>query len=349
MNNILYLSNDLSQIGGIEKFNNDFITSLRDKEVNIIISQRKKGGIIRKINFLFNTIYVCFRYKPKYIIVGHLNFSIIAYLVGLIINSKYSINMYGIEILNIKSKIKIYLIKKAHKLIVISSYTETLIKKKTDIPKEKIFMLKSSISETFFYPIQNKNLLKKKYNIFGPTILTLSRLSSNEEKGQFLVLKSLKGIKKQFPNVKYIIAGPGKDERIDNYLSQNPDIIQNVHRIDYVAEEDKNDIYNLCDVFILLSKNEGFGIVFIEALASGCLVIATDGYGCKEGLLNCELGQVVNPDDTNRVTKLLIENLKRNQNRKFTDRVLLSQKTKKYYGHREWCKKVNSFKRLIFK
>jgi hypothetical protein len=39
-------------------------------------------------------------------------------------------------------------------------------------------------------------------------------------------------------------------------------------------DHELRDFYNLCDVFAMPSKGEGFGIVFLEALASGKPVIA---------------------------------------------------------------------------
>ena len=60
------------------------------------------------------------------------------------------------------------------------------------------------------------------------------------------------------------------------------------------------------------SKNEGFAIVFIEALATGGLpVIAPDKYGCPEGLLNGELGLNVDVDNKKMIAEKILSIFKR--------------------------------------
>ena len=55
------------------------------------------------------------------------------------------------------------------------------------------------------------------------------------------------------------------------------------------------------------SKKEGFGIVFIEAMASGLRVIAGNKDGSVDALSNGKLGKLVDPDDLNQVENVLSE------------------------------------------
>lgn len=56
-----------------------------------------------------------------------------------------------------------------------------------------------------------------------------------------------------------------------------------------VGTERLNDIYNMADVFMLLSYGEGFGIPIVEAQAAGCPVILTDGSAMTELCFSGEL------------------------------------------------------------
>jgi glycosyltransferase involved in cell wall biosynthesis len=49
-----------------------------------------------------------------------------------------------------------------------------------------------------------------------------------------------------------------------------------------LADEQVNRLYNLCDVTVLPSTGEGFGLPIIESLAAGVPVVATDYSACPE-------------------------------------------------------------------
>ncbi len=74
----------------------------------------------------------------------------------------------------------------------------------------------------------------------------------------------------------------------------------------YIPEEELNDHYNLCDVFAMPSKGEGFGIVFLEAMACGKPVLAGNKDGSVDALLGGKLGALVDPDDVAQIAETLI-------------------------------------------
>ena len=59
------------------------------------------------------------------------------------------------------------------------------------------------------------------------------------------------------------------------------------------------------------SKREGFGIVYIEALACGKPVLGGNRDGAIDALCHGELGVLVDPDDTHAIAKALIEILQK--------------------------------------
>jgi glycosyltransferase involved in cell wall biosynthesis len=64
-----------------------------------------------------------------------------------------------------------------------------------------------------------------------------------------------------------------------------------------VQEHEKADLYNLADVYVMPSRGEGFGFVFLEAMACGVPVIGSRLDGGREALRGGELGRLV--DSTN--------------------------------------------------
>lgn len=339
---ILYLCGDLSLTGGIEKYNSDFISAIKLSGSKVKVVQRRVGAISSKISFVFYLFISIFTFRPTHIVCAHLHFSSLALIISQVLRIKYSVSIYGIEAIEIRKKIHQIALNKAEKIIVISEYTKKLVNSQFNFSSEKYFMLISSVTENSNNFIEDTAFLKNKYGLGGaPVVLTISRCSPSEEKGQHRVVISFKEVLKNFPDAKYVMAGPGKDHRIDKALALYPITNKSVINLGRVSDEQRTELYNLCDVFVLPSKNEGFGIVFIEALASGARVIASNGYGCKEGLLNGTLGTLVEPDDTNQIANAISHELAKS--RVLRDRMEIRNKTLEVYGYEAWCQKIVNF------
>ena len=63
----------------------------------------------------------------------------------------------------------------------------------------------------------------------------------------------------------------------------------------YVAEAEKADHYRVADLYVMPSRGEGFGIVYLEALACGLPAIGSKLDGSREALRNGLLGTLVDP------------------------------------------------------
>ena len=70
-------------------------------------------------------------------------------------------------------------------------------------------------------------------------------------------------------------------------------------------DEEIVDYYNLCDIFVIPSKGEGFGIVYLEALACGKPVIGGNQDGAIDALCNGELGLLIDPDSVDEIASNL--------------------------------------------
>jgi phosphatidyl-myo-inositol dimannoside synthase len=77
-----------------------------------------------------------------------------------------------------------------------------------------------------------------------------------------------------------------------------------------VEDDELSDYFLLADLFVLPSKKEGFGIVFIEALSNGLPVICGNVDGSIDAIRNGELGTAVNPDSPAELEAAIINHLK---------------------------------------
>ena len=71
---ILVLTGNLSLIGGIEKYNQDLITSLKAINSKILIVQKNSRNFLEKFIFFIKSFYFYNVLKPEYIICTHIIF-----------------------------------------------------------------------------------------------------------------------------------------------------------------------------------------------------------------------------------------------------------------------------------
>jgi len=123
------------------------------------------------------------------------------------------------------------------------------------------------------------------------------------------VIAALPQIRRTHPEVRYVIAGRGDDEPVfaSAWLLHGQE--EAVVFAGFVPENELADYYRLCDAFVMPSTGEGFGIVYLEALASGRPCIVGQADASPEAIGHGRLGFVIDPrspdDITNAVLKLL--------------------------------------------
>lgn len=345
---ILFIAGDVNLIGGIEKYNRDFLAALGKTGVHTSLVTRNRGGLWAKISFVFRVLWAFARQRPDYICCAHLNFAPVCLALKYLFNARYTLTLYGIEIPRINGWLKRKAVSEAVFLITISEYARNLILEQLPGASDRIYMLPSAVDGAIFRITGKNRQLEARHGLTGrPVILSLARLSTPEHKGQDRVLKSLPMVLEQVPDAIYLVVGGGTDERVDAMLRAHPELRRSVVFAGAAADDLRVDYYNLADVYVLPSKFEGFGIVFIESLACGIPVVASDAYGCRAGLLNGELGLLVPPDDVPAIAKAIVAILKTTASPQLFERESLRQKTLAVYGMDKWGERVNSLVKLL--
>ena len=127
-------------------------------------------------------------------------------------------------------------------------------------------------------------------------ILTIARM--DEGKGYPHLIRILSKVLEKVPNLVWFIIGDGpKRELILKDIQKN--FLQNVVRyIGMTPHAELKQFYYLADLFVLLThpdegREEGLGLVFLEAAAAGLPVIAGRSGGVEEAVLNGQTGIVV--------------------------------------------------------
>ncbi len=164
---------------------------------------------------------------------------------------------------------------------------------KPDISKEKIDQAKSALN------LQNKKI-----------ILSVGRLVPR--KGFDLVIKSMADVIKKMPDVSYLIAGTGPDQKRLEDLIAETGLKNSIKLLGHVADKDLPVFYQLCDIFVMPARQigsydvEGFGIVYLEANLLGKPVIAGESGGVPEAVVHNQTGILINPGSQKELTAALL-------------------------------------------
>ena len=275
-----------------------------------------KGFSGKRLKFMYHLMMNSRKWKR--VIVGHINLAPSVVLMRLLNPSiEIWVVTHGIEVWEKQGKSKKWLLNSATKIISVSEYTKIQLINQSNIPQNKISVLPNCIDPFFTYPtiFSKPKYLQQKHNLKDneKIIFTLSRLSSKEKyKGYDKVIEALARFK-TISNIpfKYLLAGHA-DEKELNRLHQliiSHHLTNQVILVGYVSKDEIQDYYLLADVFVMPSKKEGFGIVFIESAACGTPIIGGNADGSAEALLHGALGTLVNPNSTEEILAAIKMNL----------------------------------------
>jgi glycosyltransferase involved in cell wall biosynthesis len=260
--------------------------------------------------FSLNLILGAFLNRPNLILCGHLNFAPVAFWIHRLTGIPYWILVYGLDAWWIKDKGKIQGLQAADKIISISSYTRERLVDEQGISPDKIPLLPVTFDGNRFKIAPKPDYLLERYGLDSKQkiILTVCRLArSDRYKGYDQIIQALPEIRRNIPNVHYILVGKGDDStRVEQLITQL-DVQDCVTLTGFVPDDELGDHYNLCDVFAMPSKGEGFGIVYLEALACGKPTLGGNKDGAIDALCQGELGALVDPDDLDAIAKTFIQ------------------------------------------
>lgn len=248
--------------------------------------------------------------RPDLIITTHPNFTPVARWLQKAFRIPYMAFGNGIDVWEIHSSQMRSALRHADQLVAISEYTRKRMTASVGVEASRISLFPCTVDAEQFTPGRKPRFLLKRYRLRAeqPVILTITRLASAERyKGYDQILSAIPAVRERFPNVRYILGGRGRDRSRVEALIQKLGVRENVILAGYVPEHELREHYNLCDVFAMPSKGEGFGIVFLEAMACGKPVIAGDKDGSMDAVLGGRIGALVDPDDVQEIEATLIQ------------------------------------------
>ncbi|GAB7388783.1 glycosyltransferase [Bacillaceae bacterium] len=194
-----------------------------------------------------------------------------------------------------QKKLVSYTLLQAKKVIVVGPGLKKELAKYV-VDENKIALIPNIVNVDSFYPKQRTSILKK-FRFFSLAILT-------QNKGMDILIQAFAKAFRHNQDVELIIGGDGEERKNLENLVRELKVENNVKLIGALSRDQVREQMQQCDAFVLASRYETFGVVFIEALACGKPIIAT-ACGGPEMIVNEKNGLLVPVNDVEALGKAL--------------------------------------------
>ncbi len=328
------MASDLSGKGGIQRYNRFLLKVISEIPGKVRICELKRKNLFSKLIFILKLKIKLLFFRPDFVFCGHVNFAPSVRFFKRFFGYKYGVMAYGIDVWDIKERKKIRALREADRIFPISNYTKNKLLRQIPEIKNKSIILPNPIDGEKFLIKNKPDYLLERHNLRNvKIILTVARLSSEEKyKGYDQTIKSLPLVIAEVPEVKYVIVGEGDDKKRTENLIKEMNLENQVIMTGCVSDKELVDYYNLCDVFVMPSKGEGFGFVFLEALSCGKSVVVGNSDGSRDAVLDGKLGILVNPDSQEEIAEAIVRLIKKEAPASLLDGNFLRKSVLENYG-----------------
>lgn len=297
---------------------------------------------LQSLLLLSGTIILGILERPNLAIATHLNYGVACYWLKRLTGKPYWIVVHGLEGWDLVHPQRQRALRHADRVLAVSRYTRDRLLAEQNLDPDRVVILPNTILGNNFQIAPKPSYLLQRYGLTPeqPVILTVTRLGrSARYKGYDRLLQALVKIRHSIPEVRYILAGKGDDlPRIQDLVAKLG-LQECVTLAGFIPDEELCAHYNLCDVFALPSTGEGFGIVYLEALACGKPVLGGDRDGTLEPLDYGKFGCVVDPEDTEAIADNLMAILQgTHPNRTLFKPEILRQKALERFDFPQFCR-----------
>jgi glycosyltransferase involved in cell wall biosynthesis len=196
-------------------------------------------------------------------------------------------------------------IERADKIITVSEYTKRKLVSLYNIPLRKIEVIYNGEGKkNFRFSETEKSEVKEKYSISNdkPVLLFVGRIN-DKRKGLDFLLKAFEIVLSKI-DANLVVVGSGNKEPYKRF-SSSLGIGENVIFTGYVDDLTLRKFYSICDIHVVPSRLEGFGLTILDAMAAEKPIVATKVGAIPEIVKNRENGILVELNDINGMSNAI--------------------------------------------
>ena len=174
-----------------------------------------------------------------------------------------------------------WMAQRADSVVVCSYYMRGHVADIFDIDERRIGVIPNGIDPDELRPVDDLQTLRREFaRPEEKLVLLVGRLVY--EKGFQLALDALPGVIEQVENVRFLVAGSGTHEAELKAQAQRLGLSEHGVFLGWIGDDALHSLYRIADLCVVPSIYEPFGLVALEAMASGCPCIVADTGGLRE-------------------------------------------------------------------
>jgi glycosyltransferase involved in cell wall biosynthesis len=309
--------------GGIQRFNQMLCMAIDDlaEELDLgatVISQddtladyRESGRTWKHLEFVpggsqirltLRALESALRQRPDLVIIGLPGMSPVGALCAPFSRGGFGFIAHGTDVWEEPRRSRRLAMRRARFAFAVSRHTAESLRRLTGLPAEVIRLLPNTLDPSF-------DLSPETAPVAGagpPELLTVSRLWTTETmKGVDHTLEAFARLAERHPRAVYRIVGKGPDKPRLEQLAADLGVAERVRFEQDLSDADLAARYRDCAAFVLPSGQEGFGIVFLEAMRFARPCVGGRAGGTPDVIVDGETGFLVPFDDRDALTAAL--------------------------------------------
>jgi phosphatidyl-myo-inositol dimannoside synthase len=233
---------------------------------------------------------------------GHLYMSPLGAIVARCLGVPLWLQLHGVEAWQSITRTQRWAAEHVSLITAVSRHTRRRFLRCNGGDPSRVRVLPNVVDDSFAPGPKPDRLLERHHLRGKKVLLTVGRLAPDERrKGHDTVIRALPAIVAACPDLVYVVAGKGEDQARLAALARQLGVEDKVLFVGMVAPDELADYYRLADAFVMPSTQEGFGIVFLEAAASGLKLIGGNSDGSTDALADGAIGFTIDPANSNEL------------------------------------------------
>lgn len=204
---------------------------------------------------------------------------------------------HGIEVWEPLSTLRRRALRGATFILTPTQDTADHIAAQQQVPRDRIRVLPWALDPDFDGLPISQSALPANFPS-GRIILTVGRWQANERyKGMDTLISALPRLLHEWTDLQLVAVGEGDDQAWLEQLAEGCGVRRHVHFFSGLTYSELAACYSACEIFALPSRGEGFGLVYLEAMARGKPVIGGAHGGAPEVIDDGRTGYLVQHGD----------------------------------------------------
>jgi phosphatidylinositol alpha-1,6-mannosyltransferase len=292
--------------GGIAQYNRDFFGALTEAGLSTITVLPRQApdspvmhetvGQLRaragRIAYSVAALRTAFFQTVDIVFCGHLFMAPLAALIARLKGAKLIIQAHGIEAWPRPSRVQRTATERADLVLCVSRHTRAAVLSWAAIAPDRVLVVPNTVREGF--TPADGSARRAELGLEGKRVLlTVGRMDSREcYKGHDRVIAAIPDLVAKGHDICYLVVGEGDDRARIEALARAAGVGDRVRFLGAVRLQSLVETYRAADLFVMPSTGEGFGVTYLEAMASGTPALGLDVAGAKDALGDGELGTV---------------------------------------------------------